>query len=117
MALGWKWLIPISLVWLVAVAGVKAVQLEGGMDRRAMAISAGVLLVLLLIIMVWPSGKSEPASHKARGPSVVPAGELTAGQGRPAFPTPPMPEGGAVRGAAAPLVFTQSGPTVRGEET
>ena len=34
MAFGWKRLIPISLVWIVAVATIRIVTLEGGVDRH-----------------------------------------------------------------------------------
>ena len=34
MAFGWKWLIPISLVWIVAVATIRAITLDGGIDRQ-----------------------------------------------------------------------------------
>ena len=34
MALGWKYLIPISLGWIVAVGAIRAISLEGGIDRQ-----------------------------------------------------------------------------------
>ena len=34
MALGWKFLIPISLGWIVAVATIRAISLDGGLDRQ-----------------------------------------------------------------------------------
>src|SRR4051812_45255196 len=43
MAFGWKRLIPISLVWIVAVATIRAVSLEGGIDRRWLLIGIGAL--------------------------------------------------------------------------
>ena len=33
MAFGWKWLIPGSVVWIVAVAAIRVVDLRGGFDR------------------------------------------------------------------------------------
>jgi NADH-quinone oxidoreductase subunit H len=50
MALGWKWLIPIALGWILAVATVRAVTLDGGLDRKQLLIGVGVLAVLLLTI-------------------------------------------------------------------
>ena len=38
MALGWKWLIPVSLVWIVAVATIRAISLDGGIDRQYLLI-------------------------------------------------------------------------------
>src|SRR6478672_6243078 len=34
MAFGWKRLIPVSLVWTVAVAAIRTIDLNGGLDRR-----------------------------------------------------------------------------------
>ena len=33
MAFGWKVLIPVSIVWIVAVAAIRVVDLRGGFDR------------------------------------------------------------------------------------
>ena len=37
MAFGWKRLIPVSLVWIVAVATIRAITLDGGIDRSLAA--------------------------------------------------------------------------------
>lgn len=98
MALGWKVLIPVSLVWLLAVATIKAIQLEGGLDRPTLLVVLGVILVALLVVSFWPTRTApEPTAPEV---SVPRAG---------GFPTPPMPAGGAVRGAAQPLVFRSPG--------
>jgi NADH-quinone oxidoreductase subunit H len=132
MALGWKVLIPVSLVWLLAVATIKAIQLEGGLDRPTLLVVLGVLVVVFLAVTFWPSSAGRAASAEERvettGASsslgrAASAGERagttdgvsaggTAG-GRRGFPVPPMPAGGAVRGAAQPLVFSPG--TVREE--
>ncbi len=90
MAFGWKRLIPIALVWIVAVATIRAISLEGGLDRQL-----------------------PPDRHRRRSPcsswcssSSVSRSQddEAAGRGRAhpgGFPVPPMPAGGAVRGAAA----------------
>ena len=128
MALGWKRLIPISLVWIVLVATVRAIDLAGGVDRTGLMVGLGVLLVLIVAIMLWPA-KEETASddraaggasdgRAASGPSagrVASASERIETTGR-AFPTPPMPAGGPVRGAARPLVFDSSTSRVVKEE-
>jgi NADH-quinone oxidoreductase subunit H len=98
MAFGWKRLIPVSLVWIVAVATMRAARNEGvfgegfGSNPQFWLILAGVLLVVLLVTFFVPEkddeATPEPAAPRAGG-----------------FPVPPMPAGGAVRGAAAPLVF------------
>ncbi|MBM7518225.1 NADH-quinone oxidoreductase subunit NuoH [Nocardioides nitrophenolicus] len=98
MAFGWKRLIPISLVWIVAVATMRAARNEGvfdegfGSNPQFWLIIAGVVLVALLLSFFLPEKDAEPETE-----GVAPR----AG----GFPVPPMPAGGAVRGAAAPLVF------------
>ncbi|WP_036566041.1 NADH-quinone oxidoreductase subunit NuoH [Nocardioides halotolerans] len=100
MALGWKWLIPISLGWIIAVATIRAVSLHGSIDRQYLMAGIGVALVLLIALSFWPS--KDGGDEEVEAP--------TAGTG--GFPTPPMPAGGAVRGAAQPLTFETSGSTV-----
>ena len=97
MALGWKRLIPVSLVWIVAVATIRAVSLDGGVDRAVPPDAAiGVGLVLLLAAVLLARGR-----HRTRRTPRRPRPPRLAG----GFPTPPMPAGGAVQGAAQPLTF------------
>jgi NADH-quinone oxidoreductase subunit H len=102
MALGWKVLIPASLVWIVAVATIRAISLDGGIDRDYLMIGIGVLVVLLLGVTFWPESDAEDEHAEA-----APVGGFTGG-----FPTPPMPTGGAVQGAAQPLTFDSPTTTV-----
>ncbi|MFT4289085.1 NADH-quinone oxidoreductase subunit NuoH [Nocardioides sp.] len=94
MALGWKVLIPVSLAWLVLVAAMRAIDNEGGLDRRTLIIALVVLAAISLALTFVPA-KKPPAEAVAEEPAGEPTG----------FPTPPMPAGGAVRGAAGPLEF------------
>jgi NADH-quinone oxidoreductase subunit H len=97
MAFGWKRLIPISLLWIVAVASIRTITLSDGIDRRYLLIGLGVLAVLFLVLFFVGDTTDEDTtgtSADERAPA------------RPgSFPVPPMPEGGAVRGAARPLSF------------
>ena len=93
MAFGWKRLIPISLVWIVAVATIRAISLDGGIDRQYLLIGIGILAVLFLVLFFIGDDGGGTRSREAAEPT--PGG----------FPVPPMPAGGAVRGAAAPLTF------------
>jgi len=98
MHFGWKRLIPISLVWIVAVATIRSLTTNDTIDRRYLLIGIGVLAVLFLVFFFVgepKEGDEEPAL--ARGP--VP--DAYAG----GFPVPPLPAGGAVRGAAGRLEF------------
>ena len=102
MAFGWKRLIPIALVWIVAVATIRSISLEGGIDRQWLLIGIGILAVIFLVLFFIGESEDEPEGVEA---------EPTPG----GFPVPPMPEGGPVRGAAQTLTFTSSS-TVSGGE-
>ncbi|MDF1606107.1 NADH-quinone oxidoreductase subunit NuoH [Nocardioides sp. YIM 152315] len=103
MAFGWKRLIPVSLLWIVAVSTIRAISLEGGIDRQWILIGIGVLAVLFLVMFFVGEGEQQ---EEAAEPEPLPTG----------FPVPPMPTGGAVRGAAQPLTFRTSSSTVTGGE-
>jgi NADH-quinone oxidoreductase subunit H len=105
MAFGWKRLIPISLLWIVAVATIRSTSQEGGIDRQYLLIGIGILAVLFLVLFFVGGESEEPES-------AAPVAEPTPG----GFPVPPMPAGGAVRGAAQPLTFEARSPTVAGKE-
>jgi NADH-quinone oxidoreductase subunit H len=92
MALGWKYLIPISLGWIIAVGTIRAISLDdNGIDQRTMMIIIGVAAVVFFALFLFGSDAPE---------------EEEVAEDRPAgFPVPPMPAGGAVRGSAAPLTF------------
>jgi NADH-quinone oxidoreductase subunit H len=98
MAFGWKRLIPISLVWIVAVATIRSISLDGGIDRRYLLIGIGALAVVFLVLF-FIGGIAE--EDTATEPEVAPVG---------GFPVPPMPAGGPVRGAAVSLTFDRSSP-------
>ena len=98
MAFGWKRLIPISLVWIVAVATIRAVSLEGGVDRRYLLIGIGVLVVAFLVLF-FIGERTEEAAPAAAEPAPVGG-----------YPVPPMLAGGPVRGAAKPLTFESRTP-------
>jgi len=98
MAFGWKRLIPVSLVWIIAVATIRAISLDGGIDRQYLLIGIGVLAVLFLALFFFGSDTEE---ETAAAPASASAG---------AYPVPPMPAGGPVRGAAAPLTFDRRSP-------
>ncbi|MBI2245397.1 MAG: NADH-quinone oxidoreductase subunit NuoH [Nocardioides sp.] len=98
MAFGWKRLIPVALVWIVAVATIRSISLDGGVDRRYLLIGIGALAVVFLVLFfIGGAAEEEPTTV----PEAAPAG---------GYPVPPMPAGGPVRGAAVPLTFDRSSP-------
>jgi NADH-quinone oxidoreductase subunit H len=100
MAFGWKRLIPISLAWIVAVATIRSITLEGGIERRYLLIGIGVLAALFLILFLI----GEPAEEET-----APAAEVVDPYAD-GYPVPALPAGGPVRGAAPPLTFGLRGP-------
>jgi len=108
MDFGWKRLIPVALVWVVAVAFVKQLRDSSGVDSRYLVGAIVVLSALFLILFFV--GDREPVAEQH-----VAADEIEGG-----YPVPPMPSGGAVRGAAVALTFgtpvgaATSGQTVSG---
>ena len=67
MAFGWKRLIPISLVWIVAVAAIRAISLEGGIDRSYLLGAIGVVAVLFLVLFfVGETRRSEQEPRRRR---------------------------------------------------
>ncbi|WP_438616491.1 NADH-quinone oxidoreductase subunit NuoH [Nocardioides humilatus] len=98
MAFGWKRLIPISLVWILAVATMRVARDDLQFDRQTAMIAAGVLLGVFLLLFLIPESKKDDATTTVTAPR------------KGGFPVPPMPTGGAVRGAAQPLVFASNDP-------
>ncbi len=101
MAFGWKRLIPIALLWIVAVATIRSISLDGGIDRQYLLGGIGVLAVLFLVLFFV--GEAEESAQADADEEAARAADSFAG----GFPVPPMPSGGPVRGAAQPLVFEQ----------
>ncbi len=81
MKLGWKLLIPVSLVWILAVAGARVLRTEYDATRSVLVV-VGVALVLLLVWSFLPEKKTEPEPEVAQAPRVP---ETEGG-----FPTPPL---------------------------
>jgi len=99
MAFGWKRLIPVSLVWILAVGTIRSISLEGQIDRKYLLIGIGVLAVMFLVLFFV--GEDEDEATAAGATDAVDPVDTGA------YPVPAMPVAGAVRGAAAPLVFGQ----------
>jgi NADH-quinone oxidoreductase subunit H len=81
MKLGWKVLIPISLVWILVVASIRTLYDEVPGRRERMTWMLGGLAVMLVVFMFWPQKKDEPEPDLEA--QLVPVSEG-------GFPTPPL---------------------------
>ncbi|MGH3630046.1 MAG: complex I subunit 1/NuoH family protein, partial [Sciscionella sp.] len=50
MRVGWKWLVPISLVWFVVVAAIRALRSSGQYSFGTVLIFVGVLAVIMVVV-------------------------------------------------------------------
>jgi NADH-quinone oxidoreductase subunit H len=108
MSFGWKRLIPISLLWIVAVASVRLMILNGGVERRNLYIGIAVLAALFVVLLFIGEAEPEEATQGDEAPVDAFAG---------GFPVPPMPSGGPVAGSARALNFESRSVTTSGEES
>jgi len=90
MAIGWKLLIPVSIVWILLIATVRAWRLDT--HGKAPYVIFGVVVLLILgLAWMWDSAAQQRAARYATDEDS--AEEATAGQvayGASAFPVPPM---------------------------
>jgi NADH-quinone oxidoreductase subunit H len=84
MAFGWKRLIPIALAWIIAVATVRALTLDGGLDRRYLLYGIGVFAAIMLVLVFLGGGDDDVDEGPAEKDR-----EFDAFSG--GYPVPPMP--------------------------
>jgi len=101
MHFGWKWLIPIALGWVVALAFIRKAQVEGALDQRALIIAAAVAGVFLIATFLVPARDDDEDDTPSDEPE-----EFDAFAG--GYPVPPLP---SQRAAAT----TTSQPTNEGQ--
>ncbi|WP_025350202.1 NADH-quinone oxidoreductase subunit NuoH [Nocardia nova] len=95
MNLGWKLLIPVSLLWVMIVATLKVIQDEGHNVQTAGLITAGVIISIGLLAVMLRAG------HRGDNP---PLPETAQSQQFSDFPVPPMPETAPPAGPKAGLL-------------
>jgi NADH-quinone oxidoreductase subunit H len=77
MRLGWKWLVPINLVWIVVVVAVRAFRNEGGITTQQILIFGGIAVVVLIgAALLLPDRRVPDEEHV----------EVTGG----GYPVPPL---------------------------
>ena len=112
MKLGWKFLIPASLVWIMAVATVRALTNEGIETREVLLYGSGGVIAVLIVTSIWDAMASRSAAAKA-------ADELAAEESAEfdpfagGHPVPPLP------GQQAPALVGEPSPAgdVRSQES
>ncbi|HEU4489724.1 MAG TPA: NADH-quinone oxidoreductase subunit NuoH [Jiangellales bacterium] len=85
MALGWKVLLPVSLLWIFVVAALRLVT-TGGVDRQTIIYWGAGITALLLVLAMLPARRAqapEPSEPAVRGEGFD---AFAAG-----YPVPPMP--------------------------
>lgn len=93
MALGWKVLLPASLAWIVIVAVIKMSAIQGDFSPNWILFGFG-LVITVVVVLGFLNRLPEKEPQVAEAPG--------------GYPIPALPQGGAVRGAAQPLVFGPS---------
>ncbi len=84
MAVGWKLLVPASLVWIVLVSGARALRGAEVTPREILVVGGVVLVMLLVVAFLLPQSGSKPGQDgSALDPGEVP----TAGSD---YPLPPL---------------------------
>ena len=78
MSLGWKLLIPISLVWIMTVAVIRTLRIQGYPSWTVVLVLAGVALAAIIAQRVWASTRRRTTST-----------DLPTATGQ--FPVPPLP--------------------------
>jgi NADH-quinone oxidoreductase subunit H len=81
MALGWKVLIPLALVFIVAVGGVRIMQQTDLTATQRVYVVGGIGVAVLLAVAFWPARR-----RRAR-PSLI---EQVASRPEGSFPLPPL---------------------------
>ncbi|HEX4791895.1 MAG TPA: NADH-quinone oxidoreductase subunit H, partial [Actinospica sp.] len=102
MRLGWKVLIPVSLVWLLLVAVIRQLRNSGQMTSSNLVpicVAAGLLFLLLLVGLEVRERNQAARYSRAKAAADVAREENAEGFGG-GFPVPPMP--GQARAVVTP---------------
>lgn len=81
MALGWKVLIPVSLVWIMVVAVTHSLREHGYHNWATGLVTTAVVVVAVLAVALWKAMRSKPVQAISQ--------QSTGG-----YPVPPLPHAG-----------------------
>jgi NADH-quinone oxidoreductase subunit H len=84
MRFGWKVLLPLNLVWILVLAGIKASRGADVSSNWRVGILAGIAVLILAVALLWPS-RPEPGSNAPEPPPAE--GRVGGTEG---FPLPPL---------------------------
>jgi NADH-quinone oxidoreductase subunit H len=85
MHFGWKVLLPLNLVWILVIAGIRVVQGAQISQRDRLLLIAGPVLAALVVWMLWPTKEKTDEQSGIR--DLEPGGRVGGDEG---FPTPPL---------------------------
>jgi NADH-quinone oxidoreductase subunit H len=93
MALGWKILIPLSVLWILLIATVKTWQNDGHHSPVPYVVGGLVLILLMLLVTFWDNAARQRLADVEEQPPVTPETqaliEAETGE-RTRFPVPPL---------------------------
>ncbi|HEX6873824.1 MAG TPA: NADH-quinone oxidoreductase subunit NuoH [Micromonosporaceae bacterium] len=81
MRLGWRILLPVNLVWILLLAGLRLLQDEQVSGRSRWLVIGGALVVVLLAALLWPTRQPKREVTLAEQVAARPPGS---------FPVPPL---------------------------
>jgi NADH-quinone oxidoreductase subunit H len=85
MRFGWKVLLPVNLVWILAISLLRAVQNSALENRIKLFIGLAVVLVIAAIWVLWPAKEKPETETGIEG--IEPDGRIGGAEG---FPVPPL---------------------------
>jgi NADH-quinone oxidoreductase subunit H len=85
MRFGWKVLLPVNLVWILAIALLRAVQNTGLQSQFKLYIGLALVLVVAAVWVLWPAGEKPDTATGTEG--IDPDGRIGGAEG---FPVPPL---------------------------
>ncbi|WP_134426901.1 NADH-quinone oxidoreductase subunit NuoH [Mycobacterium ulcerans] len=92
MALGWKLLIPVSLVWVLIAAVIRTLRNQGYQYWTPALVVSSIVVAAILVMSLRKPFSTPNAVTKARRRGKQPAaGPDEQGALEPLFPTPPLP--------------------------
>lgn len=89
MNLGWKLLIPTSLLWVMLVGGARVLQAEGYHVQTPLLVIGGLVISALMIGVFLRAGRRGGAAPPVEPEPAAPSADGAVFLG---FPTPPLPE-------------------------